>query len=102
VTSDGARWGGNDTRPAAIRNLLAHSDQRDRRAGREGPGDDIIALVGMRRRNRIPEALAAITTRLDADDLAAIDAAVPSGSVAGDRYAPEQLAQLDSEKAAAS
>jgi aryl-alcohol dehydrogenase-like predicted oxidoreductase len=61
-------------------------------------GDDILPVVGMRRRSRLDEALRALNVQLDADDLAAIEAAVPAGAAAGDRYAPAQLAQLDSER----
>jgi aryl-alcohol dehydrogenase-like predicted oxidoreductase len=61
-------------------------------------GTDIIPVVGMRKRSRLDEALPAVATTLDADDLAAIDAAIPVGSAAGDRYAAAQLAHLDSER----
>ena len=60
-------------------------------------GEDIIPVVGMRKRTRIADALAAMAVDLTADDHAAIEAAIPAGSAAGDRYAPAQLAQLDSE-----
>jgi aryl-alcohol dehydrogenase-like predicted oxidoreductase len=62
-------------------------------------GEDILPVIGMRRRSRIAGALAAADVHLDADDLAAIDAAVPVGSAAGERYAPEGMASLDSEVA---
>jgi aryl-alcohol dehydrogenase-like predicted oxidoreductase len=61
-------------------------------------GTDIVPLVGMRRRGRLDEAIAALAVRLDAGDLAAIERAVPRDSAAGDRYATAQLAQLDSER----
>jgi aryl-alcohol dehydrogenase-like predicted oxidoreductase len=61
-------------------------------------GTDIIPVVGMRKRSRLDDALPAVATTLDADDLAAIDAAVPAGAAAGDRYAAAQLALLDSER----
>jgi aryl-alcohol dehydrogenase-like predicted oxidoreductase len=60
-------------------------------------GEDIVPLVGMRKRNRIADALAALKVEFTAADLAAIEVAIPAGSAAGDRYAPAQLAQLDSE-----
>lgn len=63
-------------------------------------GDEIVPLVGARRRDRLAEALGALEVRLDAADLEAIEAAVPLGSAAGDRYAPAQMAALDSERAA--
>jgi aryl-alcohol dehydrogenase-like predicted oxidoreductase len=62
-------------------------------------GGDILPVIGMRRRSRIAEALAAADVHFGADDLAAIDAAVPVGSAAGERYAPEGMASLDSEVA---
>jgi aryl-alcohol dehydrogenase-like predicted oxidoreductase len=61
-------------------------------------GPDVIPVVGMRRRSRLAEALAALEVTLDADDLAAVDEAVPADAVAGERYAPAQLAMLDSER----
>ncbi len=61
-------------------------------------GQDIIPLIGTKRRNRLAEALAALDLTLSTDDLAAIEAAVPAGAVAGDRYETAQLAALDSER----
>jgi aryl-alcohol dehydrogenase-like predicted oxidoreductase len=58
----------------------------------------VIPLVGTRRRSRLAEALAVLTVELTADDLREIESAVPAGSAAGERYAPAQLAQLDSER----
>ena len=62
-------------------------------------GDDIIPLIGARRRDRLNEALGALEVRLDAGDLAAIKQAVPKDAAAGTRYAAAQMAMLDSEKA---
>ncbi|MGH3418468.1 MAG: aldo/keto reductase [Streptosporangiaceae bacterium] len=61
-------------------------------------GEDIIPLIGTKRRDRLAEALKALDLTLSADDLAAIEAAVPAAAVAGDRYAPAQVAALDSER----
>jgi aryl-alcohol dehydrogenase-like predicted oxidoreductase len=61
-------------------------------------GDDIVPLVGARRRDQLAESLAALDLRLTAEDLAAIGRAVPRDAVAGDRYAPTQMAHLDSER----
>ena len=49
-------------------------------------GDDIVPLVGARTRERLAEALAALEIRLDADDMARLEAAVPAAAVAGARY----------------
>ncbi len=62
-------------------------------------GHDIVPLIGARRRDRLAEALGAIELRLAPSDLAAIEQAVPKGAAAGQRYAPAQMAQLDSEPA---
>lgn len=56
-----------------------------------------MPLVGARNRNRLTESLGALDLTLSADDLAAIEAAVPSGAAAGDRYATALMAHLDSE-----
>jgi len=61
-------------------------------------GDDIVPLVGARRRDRLTEALGALDVKLTAEDLAAIEAAAPKGSAAGARYPDQQMAHLDSEK----
>ena len=61
-------------------------------------GNDIVPLIGARRRDRLSEALGALDLRLDAGDLARIEAAVPAGAVAGERYAAAQMALLDSER----
>ena len=61
-------------------------------------GDDIIPLIGTKRRDRLAEALKALDLTLSADDLAAIEAAVPADAVVGDRYDASQMASLDSER----
>jgi len=61
-------------------------------------GADIVPLVGTKRQDRLAEALGALELMLGPDELAAIEAAVPSSQVAGDRYDPAQMAALDSEK----
>lgn len=63
-------------------------------------GDDVVPLVGARRRDRLVEALGALDVSLDVGELAAIEKAVPKGSAAGERYAAAQMAHLDSEKGA--
>ncbi len=60
-------------------------------------GADIVPLVGARRRDQLAEALGALDVTLTAEDLVAIEVAVPKGAAAGDRYASAQMAHLDSE-----
>jgi len=61
-------------------------------------GEDIVPLVGARRRERLSESLGAVDLLLSAEDLAAIEAAVPADSAAGTRYDAGQMAMLDSER----
>jgi aryl-alcohol dehydrogenase-like predicted oxidoreductase len=61
-------------------------------------GDDIVPLVGARRRDRLEEALAALELELTPDDLARMEDAVPAGAAAGSRYPEQQMRLLDSER----
>ena len=61
-------------------------------------GDDIVPLVGARTRERLAESLAAVEVELSADELGAIERAIPPGAAAGDRYDAQQMAILDSER----
>jgi len=61
-------------------------------------GDDIIPVIGSRKVSQLTSSIAAMDVKLTADELAQIEAAVPAGSASGDRYAPEQMAILDSER----
>ena len=61
-------------------------------------GEDIVPLVGARRRESLSESLQAIDLRLSADDLARIEQAIPAGAAAGERYPAPLMAMLDSER----
>jgi aryl-alcohol dehydrogenase-like predicted oxidoreductase len=61
-------------------------------------GEDIVPLVGARRRDRLAEALGALDVKLSADDLAELAMALPPGAAAGERYPAAALAHMDSEK----
>jgi aryl-alcohol dehydrogenase-like predicted oxidoreductase len=61
-------------------------------------GEDIVPLIGARRRDRLTEALGAADIVLTPEDMAAVEAAVPKGAASGDRYPAAQMGQLDSEK----
>ena len=61
-------------------------------------GEDVVPLVGARRRDRLAEAIGALELELDADEIARIEAAVPTGAAAGERYHDAQMASLDSER----
>ncbi|MFF6642254.1 aldo/keto reductase [Streptomyces althioticus] len=61
-------------------------------------GEDIVPLVGARTQERLTESLGALDVTLDADDLAAIERAVPPGAAAGARYPEQQMAHLGTEE----
>lgn len=61
-------------------------------------GKDIFPLIGARRRDQLAEALGALDLSLSPDDIQRIQDAVPKGAAQGERYAPAQMAHLDSER----
>jgi aryl-alcohol dehydrogenase-like predicted oxidoreductase len=61
-------------------------------------GEDIVPVLGSRRREQLNEALGALEVRLDPSELARIAQAVPPGVAAGARYNAHQMAHLDSER----
>lgn len=63
-------------------------------------GEDIVPLVGARRRDRLQEALGALDAALTPEDLAALEEAASPDAVQGDRYPAAQMAMLDSERKA--
>lgn len=61
-------------------------------------GQDIVPLIGARRRERLSEALGAVELKLTAKDLARIEQEVPAGAAAGSRYPAPLMTELDSER----
>ncbi|MDQ0878795.1 aryl-alcohol dehydrogenase-like predicted oxidoreductase [Paenibacillus sp. V4I3] len=61
-------------------------------------GEDIVPIIGARRRTYLRDALGALNVNLAPKDLEAIQAAIPQAAVSGDRYYAEEMAHLDSEK----
>jgi aryl-alcohol dehydrogenase-like predicted oxidoreductase len=61
-------------------------------------GNDIVPVIGSRRRDRLAEALGALQINLTPGDVSRIEQAIPPGAAAGERYLPQDLAQKDSER----
>ncbi len=61
-------------------------------------GDDVVALVGARSRERLDEALGALSLELGVDDMLALERAIPPDGAIGERYPEPQMATLDSER----
>ena len=62
-------------------------------------GDDIMPLIGARRRDQLQEGVGALDVTLSPDDVARIEKAVPANAAAGDRYGAAVMAHMDSEHA---
>jgi aryl-alcohol dehydrogenase-like predicted oxidoreductase len=60
-------------------------------------GDDVVPLIGAKRRNQLRDAVVAMDVSLSAEDLARIEVAVPAQAVAGERYGATLMTHLDSE-----
>ncbi|HEX3837195.1 MAG TPA: aldo/keto reductase [Steroidobacteraceae bacterium] len=61
-------------------------------------GVDIIPLIGTKRRDRLAEALGALSLKLSAEQLAALTRAIPPNAALGERYPAAAMAHLDSER----
>jgi aryl-alcohol dehydrogenase-like predicted oxidoreductase len=61
-------------------------------------GNDIIPLIGARKREQLAESLGALDVSLSAGDLRRMEELVPAEDVAGTRYPEAQMRMLDSEK----
>jgi aryl-alcohol dehydrogenase-like predicted oxidoreductase len=61
-------------------------------------GEDVVALVGARTRERLRESLGALELELAPEDVGALEAAVPADAARGERYPEQQMAVLDSER----
>ena len=59
-------------------------------------GEDIVPLVGMSRRSRLPENLKALDVGLTKEELNDLDRAFPLGAITGERY-PAQVKHLSAE-----
>ena len=67
-------------------------------AALQAQGDEIVPLVGARRRDRLAEALGALDVTLTPAARAALAKALPPDAAAGERYPAAQLAHMDSER----
>ncbi len=89
---------------ALVEELRAIAEQRDASVAQVAiawvlaQGEEIVPLIGARRRDRLEESLGALELELTDDDLERIEQAVPRDAAAGERYPEQQMAMLDSEK----
>ena len=60
----------------------------------QAKGEDIVAIPGTKSPRRLEENAAAVDMNLSAEDVAALDAALPAGGVAGTRYSANDMELL--------
>jgi aryl-alcohol dehydrogenase-like predicted oxidoreductase len=58
-------------------------------------GEDMVPIPGTKRRKYLEENAAAVAVKLTPAEVAELEAAVPAGEVAGDRYAPQGMKAID-------
>ncbi|MFK0243834.1 aldo/keto reductase [Amycolatopsis azurea] len=85
---------------AIVEALRALAEQKGVTAGQlalawvQAQGDDVVPIPGTKRRKYLEENVAAVGLKLTAEDVAAIEAAVPADAVAGERYTEESMKML--------
>lgn len=58
-------------------------------------GEEVVPIPGTKRVKYLDDNLGAVSVRLTADDLAQIDAILPAGAAAGDRYNEQAMKAID-------
>ncbi|GAB3708790.1 aldo/keto reductase [Amycolatopsis oliviviridis] len=85
---------------AIVEALRALAEQKGVTAGQlalawvQAQGEDVVPIPGTKRRKYLEENVAAVGLKLTAEDVAAIEAAVPADAVAGERYPEAGLKTL--------
>jgi aryl-alcohol dehydrogenase-like predicted oxidoreductase len=96
----GANREHNDALVARLRELATAKDASVAQiaiAWVAAQGEDIVPLVGARRRAQVHTAIDSTRIHLTHDELAQIEALVPRGAAHGERYPRQFMADLDSE-----
>ncbi|HTY57868.1 MAG TPA: aldo/keto reductase [Bacteroidota bacterium] len=84
-----------------VRRITAIADRKKVRPGQLAlawvlmKGKDVVPIPGTKRRKYLEENAAAATIALTPAEMAELEAAVPMGEVAGDRYTPASLRWID-------
>lgn len=61
-------------------------------------GEDIVPVIGARKRAQLNESVAALDVKLSMDEIAGLEAIFAATPVAGTRYDTAQMKVLDSER----
>ncbi|KFZ82635.1 aldo/keto reductase [Amycolatopsis sp. MJM2582] len=85
---------------AIVEALRALAEQKGVTAGQlalawvQAQGDDVVPIPGTKRRKYLEENVASVGLKLTAEDIAAIEKAVPADAVAGERYPEASMRTL--------
>ncbi|WP_340684587.1 aldo/keto reductase [Amycolatopsis coloradensis] len=85
---------------AIVEALRALAEQKGVTAGQlalawvQAQGDDVVPIPGTKRRKYLEENVASVGLKLTAEDVAAIEEAVPADAVAGERYPEASMRML--------
>src|ERR1043166_8141480 len=60
-----------------------------------GKGDDIVPIPGTKQRRHLEDNVGAINVQLSVDEVSRLDTALAAERIAGPRYSPERMAQVD-------
>jgi aryl-alcohol dehydrogenase-like predicted oxidoreductase len=94
----GANFDANMRAASAVRELAARKGATPAQialAWLLHKGPDIVPIPGTKRRKYLEENVGAVAVKLTAEEMAELDAALAPERVAGPRYSPQQMAQVD-------
>ena len=95
---EGANFDANVRAAAAVRDLAARKQATPAQVALAWlltKGPDIVPIPGTKRQRYLEENAGAAGVSLDAHDMALLDAALAPDKIAGPRYSPDRMAQVD-------
>lgn len=95
---EGANFDANVRAAAAVRDLAARKHATPAQVALAwllNKGPDIVPIPGTKRQRYLEENAGAASVALDAHDMALLDAALAPDKIAGPRYSPDRMAQVD-------
>jgi aryl-alcohol dehydrogenase-like predicted oxidoreductase len=95
---EGANFDANVRAAAAVRDLASRKHATPAQVALSWllhKGPDIVPIPGTKRQRYLEENAGAARLSLDGDDMALLDAALAPDKIAGPRYSPDRMAQVD-------
>ena len=95
---EGANYDANVRAASAVRDLASRKDATPAQialAWLLNKGEDIVPIPGTRRQRYLEENAGAARVSLDAQEMSLLDAALAPEKIAGPRYSPDRMSQVD-------